>query len=114
MMNQETEQPNNKAIPEKIYAVNYAGYWELQDGEYYEDTRLLHEDEYEKAEAFSNEVCNRWNSYAELKAENERLKADKAELVQALTDSLITLKAFLPDAWATISKVESTLQKHGQ
>lgn len=50
-------------FPEKIYAVDYAGYHALQDGPYYEDNKLLDIDENPDAEKFAEEVCRRYNNH---------------------------------------------------
>lgn len=40
-----------------------------------------------------------------------KIGAAAPEMLQALQDACVTLKAFLPDAWATIKIVESAIQK---
>lgn len=50
-------------------------------------------------------------NFKALKKERDELKALNEELVEALRVAHITLKAFLPEAFATIKTIESSLGK---
>lgn len=60
-------------LPEKIFAVEYAGFWDLSPTDSY-DLSVLHVLDYPNAEQIANEIAKRYNEYASLKAENDRLR----------------------------------------
>lgn len=71
-------------LPEKIFPVNYAGFWDFSlDGCY--DASPLNEMDFPNAEQIAQEISTRYNGYADLKAEIERLKSTTgAEAVKEL------------------------------
>ena len=81
------------------YAVNFAGFWVIQNGEKYEDTRILDEDSCPDAEA------------------NAKLAAAAPELLEALKDiincqfnptkTLASLNGAISNAQQLLHKIQS-------
>jgi hypothetical protein len=60
-------------LPENIYAIEYAGFWDFSSDGFYGPSFLNVED-YPNAEQIAEEIARRYNSHAELIEENKRLK----------------------------------------
>lgn len=60
-------------LPEKIYAVEYAGFWDFSPDGCYGDS-LINAMDFPNAEQIALEIQRRYNSHAHLLAENKELK----------------------------------------
>jgi hypothetical protein len=52
-------------LPEKIYPVDYAGFWDFSPDGMYGDS-LINEMDYPNAEQIANEIAMRYNTHTEL------------------------------------------------
>lgn len=70
-------------VPEKIYPVDYAGFWDFSEDGCYGDS-VINSLDYPNAEQIANEIAKRYNDYAQL---NEALKECKDTLQWHLNKS---------------------------
>lgn len=54
------------SYPDKIYPINFAGFFDLKDEPYYEGKSLLNIEDYPAAKEFADEICRRWNCHSDL------------------------------------------------
>lgn len=80
-----TAQPEQDK-PTKWYAVEYSGFWNIQNGPNYEDVNVLDADRIGERKAKINAayICEACNNYPALKQQNERL----IEALKGLTDEV--------------------------
>lgn len=74
-------------LPEKIFAVEYAGFFDFNEEDIY-DTSVINRDDYPNAEEIANEISKRYNNFDKMK---EALGKHLA-ILKALTDAGIIEK----------------------
>jgi FtsZ-binding cell division protein ZapB len=70
------EKPDSD-LPEKIYAVEYAGFWDFNESGQYDDS-VINADDYPNAEQIAKEIQRRYNEFLPLRAELQSLKEENA------------------------------------
>lgn len=74
-----------KWLPEKIYPVNYAGFWDFSPDGTYGDS-LINVMDFPTAEQIANEIAKRYNDHSTLTEQNAKLKQALTELTGAIRD----------------------------